>query len=289
MRFSFVFGFILLILLIIGIFVGLPYATQKLKSGSFSLPFSLPVGRQVFPKILTKPASNYFFNQPRISTSTPTVPTGRQAPEQTAKKISISSVSSYGKNEISLRASYFDSGKINITGFKIKSSQKGETVIGKGINLPQFDAAPSDIWLSSGDSADVSTGLSPLAMNFHANNCFGWLNNLYSLGYSLDYCPGGFKLGDLAGLDSACQDLILRSSSCETLSDDVLNKQSSQCRVWVEQNMNYNSCVANHQSDSDFYKGWKIYIGNNNPIFDSLHDRIELRDQNGILIDIYEY
>ncbi|MBI2446616.1 MAG: hypothetical protein HYV51_02220 [Parcubacteria group bacterium] len=274
MKSSFVFGFILIILLIIGVLVGLPYAIKELKSGSFSLPF--------FPKILTKPASNYFYHQPPSATTTP-------IPQQAVKKISISSVSRYGQGEISLRALYFDSGKINITGWKIKSIQRGETIIGKGINLPQFDAAPSDIWLSSGERADIIVGLSPLAVNFRVNNCFGWLNNLYNLGYSLNYCPGGFRLGDLTGLDSACQDLILRAGSCRTPSENDLNKASYKCRQWAEKNMTYNACVAGHKNDSDFYKGWKIYTGNGNKIFDSLHDVIELRDQNGLLIDSYEY
>ena len=279
MKFSFAFGFILLILLIIGIFVGLPYAIGVLQSGSFSLPSSLPFS---FPKILTETPSNYFFNEP-ISTSMPT--TGQEV-----KKVSISSVSRYGQNAVSLRASYFSGGdKINVTGWKIKSVRKGETLIGKGINLPQFDAVPSDIWLSSGDSVDIAIGLSPLAVNFRANNCFGWLSGLYNLGYSLDYCPGGFKLSDLTGLDSACQDLILRADSCQTLSEEDLNKSSYKCRQWAEKNMNYGACVASHRNDGGFYKEWKIYTGNNNPIFDSLHDIIELRDQTGVLIDSYEY
>ena len=277
MRFSFVFGFVLLILLLIGIFVGLPYALLELKSGSFFFPF-FPTLRS---GILDRQAIGTF---PRTSTTTPT-------PQQTAKKISISNVSRYGQGEISLRAPYFSTqgAKINVTGWKIKSIQKGETIIGKGINLPQLDVAPSDIWLGGGDWADIAIGSSPLAVNFRANNCFGWLNNLYNLDYSLNYCPGGFKLGDLSGLDSACQDLILRAGSCHSPSENDLNKSSYQCREWAGKNMNYNACVANHRNDSDFYKEWKIYTGNSNKIFDSLHDIIELRDQNGILIDSYEY
>ncbi len=277
MKFPFVFGFILLILLTIGIFIGLPYAIQSLKSGSFYLPLSLP-------KITTKPSLNYFFSKSRISTTTST-------PQQNVKKVGISSVFRYGNGAISLRALYFFAeDKINITGWKIKSLKKGETIIGKGVNLPQFDVAPSDIWLGSGDRLDVTTGLSPLAMNFRANKCFGWLSNLYNLaGYSLNYCAGGFNLGDLDGLDNACQDLILRAGSCRAPSENELNKQSGECRQWAEKNMNYNACVANHQSDSDFYKEWKIYTGNSNKIFDSLRDTIELRDQNGLLIDSYKY
>lgn len=225
MKFSFVFGFILLILLIVGVFVGLPYAIQELRSGSFSLPV-------LFPRVAPKSASNYFFSKPPISTSTP-------VKLQAVKKVAIYSVSRYGPDAIGLQSSYFSdqNEKINITGWKIKSAQRGETIIGKGINLPQFEVAVSDIWLSTGGKADIAVGLSPLAVNFRSNKCFDWLNNLYGLG----------------------------------------------------QNTNYNNCVVDHLSDSDFYKEWKIYTGNSNQIYDPLHDIIELRDQNGILIDRYEY
>ena len=143
--------------------------------------------------------------------------------------------------------------------------------------------------LAGGDSLDIIIGPSPLGNNFRVNNCFSWLSTIYSIDYSVDYCPGKFKIGELTDLDSSCQDLILRSSSCRTLNDDVLNNQTSQCRDWALKNMNYNSCVSNHKNDSNFYKGWKIYTGNSNLIFDSRHDKIELRDQNGLLVDSYEY
>lgn len=280
MKSSFVFGFILLIILIIGIFVGLPFVTKMLKSGSFSLPF--------FPTLRSGPRPMQgvgAFPQNATSTINSVIKIGESLYKG---KVSIS-VNFLDARGIHLRASYFSGGAVNITGWKIKSVQRGETVVGKGVGLPQFETALSDVWLRSGDSADIIVGLSPLGGNFRANNCFGWLNSLYSFGFSLDYCPGGFKIGDLAGLDSACQDLILRSNNCRALSDNDLNKETSQCRRWTEQNMNYNACVISHRNDSDFYKEWKIYTGNNNQIFDSLHDKIELRDQAGLLVDSYEY
>lgn len=286
MKSSFVFGFILLIILIIGVFVGLPYIISVIKSGSFSLPFSLPLSKQNFPKISLP------------QNLAPLVPYEKQTSEPIIKigeslykgRISISNSGFFGTGGINLKASYSSSaGAINITGWKVKSAQRGETVVSKGIVLPQFETIPSDIWLRSGDSADIVVGASPLGGNFRANNCFGWLNNLYNFGFSLDYCPGGFRVGDLSGLDSACQDLILRAGNCRVLSDNDLNQQSNQCRRWAEQNMNYNSCVVSHRNDSDFYKEWKIYTGNNNQIFNSLHDKIELRDQAGLLVDSYEY
>ena len=127
-----------------------------------------------------------------------------------------------------------------------------------------------------------------MGVSFRINDCFGWLGNIYNVGSFLNYCSD-FKLSDLSGLDSRCQELILDASSCRAPSDDVLNQQSSQCRKWVEQNMNYSACVLKHRSDSDFYKEWRVYTGNNNQIYDSLHDRIELVDRSGVLVDSYEY
>lgn len=279
MKSSFVFGFILIILLIIGVFVGLPYAIQKLRSGISSL--SLPI-----PKIYMKP-----------QTFAPVLPANKQGGHATGPAIKIGEslykgkvvISAFSSSGVSLSASRFSTGAVDVTGWRIKSAERGETVIGQGINLPQFEVIPSDIWLKSGNSLNIIIGPSPLGGNFRANNCFGWLNNLYNFSYSLNYCPGGFKLSDLSGLDNVCKDLILRSGYCQKISDNVLNKQSGSCRIWAEKNMNYNACVANHRNDNNFYKEWKVYTGNGNQIFDPRHDRIELRDQAGLLVDGYEY
>lgn len=255
-------------LVLIGIFVGLPYLLGIIKSNQF-FNFS-------FPKYIPAPIS-----------PTP-APAPAPAPVSTSIPGISMSVYRYGGGQIDLKASYFSGAPVNITGWKIKSEKKGETIIGKGYALPQFDAAVSDILLSSGESAKIIAGNGPLAGNFRINNCFGWFGSVYNIDYSMNYCPG-VKLGDLAGLDSACQDLILKTASCRIPSEDILNRQSNQCRVWVEKNLNYNTCVSSRRQDSDFFKGWQIYTGNNNPIFDSLHDKIGLYDKSGILIDSYEY
>lgn len=290
MRFRFIFGFILLILFFIAIFVGLPYLFQIIQSNQifnflhlFNLPFNLP-------RFISTSTPGYFYSksQPFISQSQfqiwPVIKSGESLYKN---KVSIGSAYGYGKGQINLRASYFE-GAVNITGWRIKSAQRGETLIGKGINILQFDAIPSDIWLISGETAEIIAGISPVINNFRVNSCFGGLSSVYNLGYSFNSCPR-IEPGDLTGFDSACQDLILRSTSCRTPSDDILNQQSSQCRIWFEKNVNYNFCVAKHRNDRDFYRGWKIYTGNNNQIFDPLHDKIELRDQAGLLVDSYQY
>lgn len=282
MKFQFVFGFMLLILVFVAMFVGVPYLLQIIKSNQiFNFPHLFPVST----------STGYFFSkpqQPSISQfqyqSRPIIKPGESLYKG---KVRIGSISGYGNLQISLQSASYES-SIDITGWRIKSAQRGETIVGKGINLVQFDSVSSDVWLTGGESADTIAGVSPLATNFRVNICFGGLSNMYNLGYAFNSCPAIANY-DLSGLDSSCQDLILRSSSCQAPSDDILNRQTSKCRIWFEKNVNYSACVNQHRNDRDFYRGWKIYTGNNNQIFDPLHDRIELRDQAGLLVDSYEY
>jgi len=272
--------FILILLLLIGIFVGVPYFLERMKSINFTGMFPLKGA----------PAGNYYSSGNQTvgtSSATPIIKLGESIYKG---KVSISGVSRYNPEQINLSAVYSESGSIDITGWKIKSSQRGEIVIGRGLALPQFNSFSSDIRLKSGDPAEIIAGISPLLSSFQINSCFGWLNNVYNIDSSLNYCPL-VQISNLAGfgLDSACQNLILNSGSCRQPSDTILNNYSRECRIWIEYNLNYNACVEKHMNESDFYKGWQIYTGNNNLFFDQLHDRVELRDQAGLLVDSYEY
>ena len=281
MRFQFVFGFMLLILVLVGIFVGVPYLLQIIKSNQFLN----------FPRFISTSTPGYFYSKPQPSIaqlqSQPVIKLGESIYKG---RINISSVYRYGQEQINLSAAYSEGSSIDITGWKIKSVQRGETIIGKGLALPQFSSFLSDIRLESGDSVKIIAGISPLFSSFQINSCFGWLNNVYNIDSSLNYCPL-IQISNLTGfgLDSACQNLILNSGSCRAPNDTVLNNYSRECRIWVEHNLNYNACVEKHMNESDFYKSWQIYTGNNNLFFDSLHDHIELYDQTGLLVDSYEY
>ncbi len=268
-----------MILFFVALFVGLPYLFQTLKSNSttgFSRLFMLSSPTSTVPWNF-----GYFYIQPTSFTYQ------YQQNQQYQQKVRIGGISGgYSTTQINLQSVSYGS-PVNITGWKIKSAQRGETIIGKGINLVQFDTASSDVWLTGGESADIIAGVSPITANFRINICFGGLTNMYNLGYAS--CPAMATRGDLFGLDSSCQDLILRSSSCQAPSDNILNGQTSKCRIWFEKNVNYGVCVNQHRNNRDFYKGWKIYTGNTNQIFDPLHDKIELRDQAGLLIDSRQY
>ena len=280
-KFQFVFGFILLILFFIAVFVGVPYLLQIIQSNQI---FN-------FSRFISTSTPGYFYSKSQPSISQSQSQSVIKLGESIYKgKVSISSVYRYNPGQINLSASFSDGGSIDITGWKIKSIQRGETVIGRGLALPQFNSFSSDIRLKSGDSVKIIAGISPLLSSFQINSCFGWLNSVYNIDSSLNYCPL-IQISNLTGfgLDSACQNLILNSGSCRAPSDTVLNNYSRECRIWVEHNLNYNACVEKHMNESDFYKGWQIYTGNNNLFFDQLHDRVELRDQAGLLVDSNEY
>lgn len=283
MRFQFVVGFILLILFFIAVFVGLPYFLEIIKSNQI---FN-------FSRFISTSTPGYFYKEPqplKYQSQYQSQPVIKPGESIFKGRISIYSVYRYGRGEINLSAAYFKNGSIDITGWKIKSLQRGETIIGKGLALPQFSSFSSDVRMLSGHSVKIIAGPSPLMANFQINGCFGWLSGVYNIDSSLNYCPL-IQISDLTGfgLDSACQNLILNSGFCRAPSDTVLNGYSRECRLWVEQNLNYNACVKKHMTESGFYKGWQIYTGNNNLFFDQLHDRLELRDEKGLLVDSYEY
>ncbi|MEK7578654.1 MAG: hypothetical protein AAB789_01825 [Patescibacteria group bacterium] len=277
MKFRFVFGFILLILASTSIFVAAPYLLQIIKSNQI-FNFSL----FNFSRFISTSTPGYFYRKPQ--------PLISQPQPQPVGRISISSVYRSGQGQINLSAAYFKSDPVDITGWKIKSFQRGEIIIGKGLALPQFNSFLSDIRLESGGSVKIIAGASPLSSSFQINSCFGWLNNVYNIDSALNYCPL-IQISDLIGfgLNSACQDLILNSGSCRAPSDTDLNNYSRECRIWVEQNLNYNVCVEKYINKSDFYKDWRIYTGNDTSFYDQLHDRIELRDRAGLLVDSDEY
>ncbi|MBI5079608.1 hypothetical protein HZB06_03030 [Candidatus Wolfebacteria bacterium] len=274
--------FIFIVFFLVSIFVGLPYFFTKLKSIDFSsinLPF-----------IKKFPSADYQRVGGGLPAIQPTGPAIRAGESIYKGKVKISGVSRSNLQQINLSANFSESGAINITGWRIRSAQRRiEIVIGKGFALPQFNSFSSDIWLKRGDFARITAAASPLLSNFQVNGCFGWLSNIYNLG-AFNYCPS-IRLGDLSdsGLDGACKDLILSSGSCRAPSDNVLNSYSPSCKLWVEKNLNYNSCVAKHMNDSGFYKGWQIYTGNSNLLFDDRHDKIEFLDQVGLMVDSYEY
>ena len=161
MKFRIVFGFVLLILFFVALFVGLPYLFQTLKSNStagFSRLFMLSSPTSTVPWNF-----GYFYIQPTSRMYY------QRAINQSGSlyggKVRIGGISGgYSTTQINLQSVSYGS-PINITGWRIKSAQRGETIIGKGINLVQFDTASSDVWLIGGESADIIAGVSPIAAN----------------------------------------------------------------------------------------------------------------------------
>lgn len=273
------FGFIILIVAVIFIFVGLPYLLQLVKQAS----------RNSSVYRSTAPAGSYATGDQQAHTSSQNLQPQILPGESIFKgKVSISSVYTYGRQQINLAASQNSQNAIDTTGWKIVNSRGYETVIGRANDLPGFGIT-GDIWLAPGAQVQVFSGVSTIGDSYRVNKCLGWLANNYSFDPPIsNYCPQ-FSSNELFGLDDYCQNLILGATSCSQPSADALNNASAACRSFVDQKLNYNTCVNHHRNDSDFFNGWRVYSGIGFLMADPVHDLLQLKDQSGLIVNQYQY
>lgn len=283
---KFVLGFLLVIVAVIGVFVGLPYALSFVRGGK---------GTTMFPKFFqVKPPSGF-----QRTTSRQNNVSLNQVGSKPVKilspgvsiyqgKVVIRSVStSRSRQQITLAAQHPES-PVNITGWKVVNSRGYEGFIGKAVHLFGSGQASEPIYLGSGSKLTIFAGPNPVSDNFRINKCLGWLAD-----YDFDppvsvYCPT-FSLEDFQALDGPCTNLLLRTPSCAQPRADILNQYSNACRLFVEKKYNYSYCVEEHHNDANFYSDFRVYTGSNIFLFDSFHDELELRDQAGFLVDSYSF
>lgn len=273
-------GFIILLIIVISIYVILPY-TSKFK------------GIRAFPRFFKAPEEAKFSNTQYRQGGAPPLGIQLKTGDSIYKgKVRISSAYTSGglgsgRQQVVISASFAE-GSLNVSGWRVVNSKGYQSIISGGVNLIGF-SNPGPIYLNRFETLTIVAGPSPISDNFRNNKCLGWL----ALAYSFDYSPGAcpqFTLSDFSGLDGPCKDLLLRTSSCREPRADELNQYSRACRDFVDRNYNYSACVIAHSNDSDFYYGnWRVYTGTNAFLFDPLHDELEIRDQGGFLVDTYRY
>jgi len=60
------------------------------------------------------------------------------------------------------------------------------------------------------------------------------------------------------------------------------------CRAYLNTVATYGSCFEKYSQDKDFLSSeWRLWV--NNDILDSQHDRLNLFDNNGLLVSDYVY
>ena len=130
------------------------------------------------------------------------------------------------------------------------------------------------------------------------NACFGYLKETTEFPVSVpSSCPSDIpKIEGVSHLSPACQDFILDFDRCKepppypatsSFANDL------QCKNFYENlkfQLSYAGCVKTHKTEDDFFDNeWHIYVNEEERLIRSTHDRILLKDPDGVIIDEYVY
>lgn len=192
--------------------------------------------------------------------------------------------------------------QINITGWYLQSEVTNYyAVIGRASLLPfPFTRNDNDVVIKDGDSVIITKGFSPIGISFRTNKCTGYFeeNRTFYPGLS-KRCPR-ISEDDLPTFSSVydrqeeCVDLITSIPRCTTRGNEYLrdlpDTVSSSCKNYIREQINYNACVAKHFGDTDFPGNeYRLYLGKFGPLWRNRSDKINLHDQNGLIVDTIEY
>ena len=147
--------------------------------------------------------------------------------------------------------------------------------------------------LLPGNTAVITTGMSPLGLSFKTNKCTGYLNQFNSFSPSLpQQCPLP-ENEDLRSIpyvpaNFSCFDFIERMSRCRLNTKPLPVTFSSECVAFISEKVGYQGCLSLHRSDADFVgTQWRIYLGRNESLWLNKRETIRLIDENGKTVDTY--
>ena len=195
---------------------------------------------------------------------------------------------------VTLRTSYGLENPIDITGWTIKSRSTGRTAtIPKGTNLflPNNGYYSTNIEVGKNQYIYINTGSSPISESFRVNICSGYHNQFYNFKpYIQETCP--YPIDDADSIpysfeNEPCLDYIEDMNRCEVQTES-LPGFSSQCTEYINQKVNYPTCVSNHKNDEDFYKDeWRIFLKGSQPLWRISREKLDLFDKEGKIVDSY--
>ncbi len=187
---------------------------------------------------------------------------------------------------------------INVTGWTIKSLSSGQSVkIPKGTYLFFTGTVNSeeDIYLNSGETLQLITGISPNGASFKLNKCSGYLSQFQTFTpYLYTSCPLP-RNEDLSSIpktvkNDACFDYIESFPGCRIQTQNVPANWSYECTNFIYNKINYPSCINTHKNDKDFYgKEWRVYLKRSERIWKDRREEIVLYDTTGKIVDTLKY
>ena len=200
---------------------------------------------------------------------------------------------------LTFRMDTFSTSSVNISGWRIASTQSGNSVtIPKGTDLyfSGVKNAEDNINISADNTVYIVTGTSPIGYSFKVNKCSGFLSQFQTFVpyLSTGNCPYP-RNEDLSKIpkyvtNDACFDYIDSMPNCRVQVDPLPISWSSECRNFITEKINYLSCINTHKSDKDFYqKEWRIYLNRSTTLWKDRREIIVLYDNNGKIVSTLTY
>jgi hypothetical protein len=194
--------------------------------------------------------------------------------------------------------------KVDITGWYFKSEVTGNyATIGKAALLPYPNqGTETDVVLKQGDTVYINKGFSPIGISFRTNKCTGYFEENRTFNPSLPLaCPRAsdekiplFSTNQES--QDACLDAIRYIPTCSTRSSSYTRKLPdtvpAACKTYIEKEINYNTCVNLHLSDLNFAgQEYYLYLKSFAHLWrdQNRDDKINLYDQNGLIVDTISY
>lgn len=217
----------------------------------------------------------------------------------------ISGIRSTNPNQqyLTLSTSIKKNETVKITGWYMKSEVTGYfAVIGKAALLPypSQSGIESNVILQQGDRVYLTKGFSPIGISFRTNKCTGYFeqDRIFYPSLSLDCpLPKDERLPTFSS-DYDSNDLCLltieRLPQCSTVDSEFIralpDTVPQSCKDYMRNQINYSTCLALHYSDTDFPGNvYRLYFNKFGPLWRPLHDKIDLIDENGLIVDSVSY
>lgn len=189
-------------------------------------------------------------------------------------------------------------GEIDMNGWSLQSALTGSRAyLPKGATFFRLGAlnSQSDIVLTSGGSAVVTTGFSPVGTSFRENECTGYLDELQNFAPPLPQeCPAPsdtlVETGEgLRILGDSCYNYVASLPACHFPRTIPANLNTS-CRLYVANTLSYNGCVDTYKGAASFASGrWRVYLGSPQELWRNTHDIIRLLDAQGRTVALISY
>ena len=207
-------------------------------------------------------------------------------------KLSFSQDKEQGGEYIEISVLSTNNDPVDITGWKIKGAiDPEERIIDTGV-YDFYQGKVNDekhILIYPGEKALIIPGESPVGVSFKLNKCIGYLEQFQDFSPHLPQnCPQ-FGL-DGNDTEPICGQFIRSIPRCNAYVKDFPLQVSQSCSQLINRRLNYNSCVSEHFTDTDFKTAeWRVYLGGREAFGSENGDIVSIFDAKGNLIDSIFY